>query len=545
MRSRRPIRSLMAVVAAAAMAASGVVAAAAPASASPAQLPFTITNDTGRTDALYLYVVGTDLGSGRLGYADAGGTFRAWPAGSNPPSPAPDVAINGAGRGGASTIRVPKNFSGRIYFSYGKKVDLRLTPGGLVQPAPWSPGDPNYNTLLDWSELTYNDSGLFLNSSQVDMFAIPHTVSVTGSDGRRRSTGTPVTNGRQNVIDGLRNQPGWGGTVVSSGSTVLRVLSPGKAAGAGKLSGSYLDGYINSAWDAYRSRTLTVVPFADQPNTRFFGRTSGNDLVFTNTSGARVASFAKPSSSNVWGCDGTLQAPNDLTVGPIARTLCAGLVRGTLGSVDVQPSTNASQFYRNSAPDWYARLIHQNMADGKAYAFAFDDVGNFESLVTDGNPVSAGITLEPFSGAASGGGGNSGGGGTTNPPPATGDTYVSQLNGKCIDVPGGRFSDGVKLATWTCTGAANQRFTPDAGRLRSGNGLCLDAAGAATGNGTPVQLATCSTNRAQQFVLSGAGDLVNVNANRCVDITGANPANDVPLVLWECTGRPNQKWTRR
>ena len=71
-----------------------------------------------------------------------------------------------------------------------------------------------------------------------------------------------------------------------------------------------------------------------------------------------------------------------------------------------------------------------------------------------------------------------------------GDTFVSQLNGKCIDVPKKNFSDGVKLATWTCTGASNQRFTPDAGRLRSQNGLCLDAAGGATTNGTAVQLAS-------------------------------------------------------
>ena len=536
MRSHKPLRSLVAVAAAAAMALSGAIAAAAPASASPAQLPFTVTNDTGRTDALYLYVVGTDLGSGRLGYADSGGTFRAWPPGANPPSPAPDVAIAGAGRGGASTVRVPKNFSGRLYFSYGKKIDFRLTPGGLVQPAPWNASDPNHDTLLDWSELTYNDSGLFLNSSQVDMFAIPHTVSVTGSDGRTRSTGTPVTNGRDNVIDGLRNQPGWSGTVVSSGSTVLRVLAPGKAAEAGKLSPTYLDGYITSAWDAYRSKTLTVVPFGDQPGTRFFGRTSGDDLVFTNTSGARVASFAKPSSSNVWGCDGTLAAPNDLTVGPIARTLCAALVRGTLGTVDTQPSTDASQFYRSSAPDWYARLIHQNMADGKAYAFAFDDVGGFESLVTDGDPTAAGITLEPFSGPATGSGG---GGGTP-----VGNTLVSALNGRCIDVPAATFVDGARLWMWDCNNTPAQSFVPDAGRLRSG-GLCMDAAGGGTGNGTPIQLATCSTNPAQQFVLSAAGDLVNVAADRCVDVKDTNRDLRAALQLWDCAGTPNQKWTRR
>ena len=37
------------------------------------------------------------------------------------------------------------------------------------------------------------------------------------------------------------------------------------------------------------------------------------------------------------------------------------------------------------------------MADGKAYGFAFDDVGNFESLVHDGNPQQAAMILDPLS----------------------------------------------------------------------------------------------------------------------------------------------------
>ncbi|PZV93585.1 Beta-1,3-glucanase [Micromonospora phaseoli] len=36
------------------------------------------------------------------------------------------------------------------------------------------------------------------------------------------------------------------------------------------------------------------------------------------------------------------------------------------------------------------------MRDGKAYAFAFDDVGAFESLVHDGDPRAAGLILSPF-----------------------------------------------------------------------------------------------------------------------------------------------------
>ncbi len=36
------------------------------------------------------------------------------------------------------------------------------------------------------------------------------------------------------------------------------------------------------------------------------------------------------------------------------------------------------------------------MADGKAYGFAFDDVGHHESLVHDGDPRGASLTLDPF-----------------------------------------------------------------------------------------------------------------------------------------------------
>ena len=60
------------------------------------------------------------------------------------------------------------------------------------------------------------------------------------------------------------------------------------------------------------------------------------------------------------------------------------------------PSTDASTFYRNEPTNLYNKVIHEQMVDGKAYAFAFDDVQNQESLVHDGDPRAAGITLTAF-----------------------------------------------------------------------------------------------------------------------------------------------------
>ncbi|WP_434743023.1 beta-1,3-glucanase family protein [Micromonospora sp. SH-82] len=365
----------------------------------PALLPVTVTNNSGRSEAVHLYILGTDIRpGGGLGYVNAAGTFTRWPAGGLPPTPAPDVAIPGPPRGGSVTVRVPRFISGRMYFSFGRKLDFRLTPDGLVQPAPWAGADPNRDILFDWSEFTYNDAGIWLNSTQVDHFAVPHAVAVTDAQGTRK-TGELVANGRANVINGLRAQPAFARSVVTrSDGTVLRVLAPGKAAEAGLMDPRYLDAYITSAWQAYTGRTLTVVPRSAEPNRRFFGRTVGTNMVFTDSAGARVATVAKPTTSNVWGCDGVFNAPNvpPFIEPEIKRTLCTALVRGTLGRYDVEPNLTAANFYRNSAPNHYSRLIHANMVDGRAYGFPYDDVGGFESLVHSGDPRSAAVILTPF-----------------------------------------------------------------------------------------------------------------------------------------------------
>lgn len=543
--ARRSSRKLLTAFAAVAVAGAAALVAtatgAAPgmaaetAAASPTVLPMTVTNNSGRNDAVHLYVIGTS--GGRWGYVNASGTFTPWTGGGLPPTPAPDVSIPGPGNGGSTTLRIPKGLSGRVYMALGEKLKFSITPDGFVQPAPWAPGDPNYNVLFDTSEFTYNDAGLWLNSSQVDMFAVPHAVTVTGSGGTKR-TGDVVNDGRNRIINAIKAQPAFSRSVITRGDgTVLRVLAPGKATDAGLFDPNYLNSYIDTAWSAYSNRALTVAPRQAEPNRKFFGRTSGNVMRFTDASGAQVATVDKPSTSNVWGCDGVFNAPNTppFIEAEIKRTLCTALVRGTLGTFDVEPNYVASNFYKNSAPNHYSRIIHEHMVDGKAYGFAYDDVGGFESLVHDGDPQSAGIIISPF-----------GAGGTQPPPPppATGNSIISNWNNKCIDVPNWQFNDGVRLVMWNCTGSNNQAWQFVNGTIRTENNKCMDVAGGSTANGTPIQIANCSTNPAQQFVLNGAGDLVNPQANKCVDIDAWNPNNDAVLIIWECSGGANQKWRR-
>ncbi|MFI0189738.1 glycoside hydrolase family 64 protein [Streptomyces sp. NPDC017082] len=364
----------------------------------PDTIPLKITNNSGRSEPVYVYDLGTQLSSGRQGWADESGAFHAWPAGGNPPTPAPDAAIPGPAAGQSKTIRIPK-FSGRIYFSYGRKLDFRLTTGGLVQPAVQNPSDPNRDILFNWSEYTLNDSGLWLNSTQVDMFSAPYAVGVQRADGSVGTTGHLKSGGWNGFFSALRGRPGGWASLVQTRSdgTVLRALSPLYGVETGALPSNVLDDYVNRVWQKYTTSTLTVTPFADQPGTKYYGRVSGNVMNFTNSAGAVVTSFQKPDASSVFGCHKLLDAPNDAVRGPISRTLCAGFNRSTLLVNSNQPDTTTAGFYQDAVTNQYARAVHEQMADGKAYAFAFDDVGNQESLVHDGSPQQAYLTLDPMS----------------------------------------------------------------------------------------------------------------------------------------------------
>ncbi|TCB95633.1 glycosyl hydrolase family protein [Micromonospora zingiberis] len=127
----------------------------------------------------------------------------------------------------------------------------------------------------------------------------------------------------------------------------------------------------------------------------------------------------------------------------------------------------------------------------------------------------------------------------------TGTNRIRGLqSGRCIDIPSANPYDGAPLQIWDCNTTAAQAWTFAADGTIRAMGKCMDPAWAGTANGTEVNLVTCNGNPAQRFTLNAAGDLVNLNASRCVDVRENNPNNGGRLQLWDCAGTPNQKWSR-
>ena len=63
--------------------------------------------------------------------------------------------------------------SGRIFVSVGEPMYIKILQAadgsiGFAGPNPLNPTDPNIGVYYDWYEFTWNNSALFINTTQVD-----------------------------------------------------------------------------------------------------------------------------------------------------------------------------------------------------------------------------------------------------------------------------------------------------------------------------------------------------------------------------------------
>jgi len=350
-------------------------------------LPLSVVNSTGRyaNNAIWVYIVGTDLATGNQAYSRGDGVLTPIASSDNGPDGYTDYSIPLQGSG-TTALSLP-NMSGRIYFAIGEKLKFKVVVAGdgrpgLQYPAGWVSTDPNYNILHDFVEFTFNASGMFCNTTMVDQFSLPLAIQLDGA--QSQSTGNVTAGGRDRIFSAIAAEPEFARLAVGD---KLRVIAPGHGIEAGLFSSTYYDSYINDVWNQYAGTNLTVKIDA----TTYTGRVSGGSLVFDGG----VRSFAKPSTLDVFYCNGALSA-GAAPSGPVAAILGAAFNRSTLRDYASQPTTNASTFYQQSVTNHYSRILHANTSNGKAYGFPFDDVADFAAYIQDGAPRTATVTLAAF-----------------------------------------------------------------------------------------------------------------------------------------------------
>ncbi|MCF3129225.1 beta-1,3-glucanase family protein [Streptomyces olivochromogenes] len=388
-------RRLLASMASAAVAGSAIVSAAPRALAASDGdltaeaahgLPLTIVNNSGEfaNRSVHLYIVGTK--GERQVRVTRRGALAPVKLSDNHDNGFTDYAIPLAARG-QTTLRLPF-MSGRIYVALGRKLKFKAVMGAdgkvaLQHPAGWVESDPNYPVLHDFVEFTHKASGMFCNTTMVDMFSVPMMIRLTGA--KDHSTGRLRDGGRDRVFHALKNTPDFSRLVVGD----RRVIAPSHGLDVGRFPQHYFDAYIDKVWHTYRNKDLVVRTNAGT----FTGRVKDHRLTFT---GPASVSFAKPSTRDVLFCDGALTAPNDGTTGPVAAVLGAGFNRSTLFSHREQPTTHAAAFYDTPVTNHYAKAIHAATTNGKAYGFAFDDVADWASYIQDTRPRHMHLTLTAF-----------------------------------------------------------------------------------------------------------------------------------------------------
>jgi hypothetical protein len=399
-------------------------------------IPLTIANKLNQTANLYVLILGQINSDNGLGFpvgtnvyvTDAQGDVAITPA---IPGNAPQSLSLNVGAGTVNQLTLPKLSAVRIYSSVGAGLLVHtggIKGSGLVLPTVQDPSDPNFNTIFDFTELTWVHqapiqnhpeitSNLGINVTEVDAFGIPQQFTIEGTDPTTfaptaLSSGFLSTASRPTLLNTLQNfGPPWSNLIVGNGVRV-RALAPNLGIAAGLFPSDQLDNYTSQVFSTYASSlpiktTVNVCSnpdpnFCDSVTYNFTGSTVNGELVFSDPNqGGAIFSFKPWSTLNAYAGSfpyGSIQPARfaDQQAGLAVQAKLQGALMRTTLVADRHLDgycNDPSQFYVNAPVNMYAQLWHTAGINDKAYGFGFDDTCNQSSFKLIFNPTGLSITL--------------------------------------------------------------------------------------------------------------------------------------------------------
>ena len=130
--------------------------------------------------------------------------------------------------------------------------------------------------------------------------------------------------------------------------------------------------------------------------------------------------------------------------------------------------------------------------------------------------------------------------------PPTTTALVHQLSQLCTGRRDGTETNGTPIVIEGCLGGTSQSWTMPpagtAGEIMATGGRCLDAAGGGGNDGDAIIIWDCNGQANQRWTLTSSGELRGIN-DKCVDTRGGATAVGTTLVLATCTGAASQQWS--
>jgi hypothetical protein len=280
--------------------------------------------------------------------------------------------------------------SGRIYLSIGSPLFLRVDEitGGLVQPDPANPTDPNRNIPFDWIELAIDGAGFHGNTTCVDQFGLPMVMTVFDRADPKRAVGrVGFAESRSALFKAYRASLPAAFAALADPQD-LRILAPAHGGfGAAGPDRDYLQGYIDQMWVKYRLEPLVLTP--DEGT--FTGRVDPQGrIVFTRDGDdSQYVIQGKPSSLEAFLGNGVLAQGNGIEK-VLGAQLAAMLNRHVL---EAPLSWRvAADYYRREPCNRYAQFWHEHGLNQRAYGFSYDDVNDQSPSLATAQPLEIRIT---------------------------------------------------------------------------------------------------------------------------------------------------------
>ncbi|MFJ2778804.1 ricin-type beta-trefoil lectin domain protein [Kitasatospora sp. NPDC087315] len=284
------------------------------------------------------------------------------------------------------------------------------------------------------------------------------------------------------------------------------------------------------------------------PNQAFTLGTDGSLHVLGKCLDVTGGATANGSWVNLWECNGS--PAQQWTAGPYPGTL-KNPHSGKCLAVPSGDNTPGNRLIiwdclDNASQKWVAPTARPVLPLGLSSA-AYPTVDSPGDINADGNPdlitTAADGTLTQYLGTTPAAGLPRFGAPQVLPRPTPAGYNINSAHNpaRCLDNLGA--PNGGDLSFYNCWNGTNQKFTfASDGTLRTGS-RCVTTRDNKFDWGTKIAITDCTGTAGQIWTLRADGTLYNPTAQACLELPGGNDANGTVPGIWQCNGKPNQRWT--